>query len=359
VASYEGSHPEVEYAAIYYILCHWPDVACREIICSASGESEAMSALQNGIVSDAALHIDVRMRCPRCRANLNGLGCSSCGFRMRIGRGIVHALPPERAAHYARFMEDYERIRAAEGRGSESEDFYLGLPYKDVSGRNNKQWHIRARSYDYLIKHVLKRNPQDGGGRVLDLGAGNCWMSFRLALAGYSPFAVDLLANDRDGLGVAAHYQRCLSELFPRFQAEIASLPFQDEQFDAVIFNASFHYSEDYAATLREAFRCVRNGGLVIISDTPWYSREESGRQMVSERRAAFSQCYGTASDSIRSLEYLTNERLRILEEQLAIRWTIYSPRYGFKWAMRPLVAKLRRKREPSRFRIYVARKDA
>jgi SAM-dependent methyltransferase len=277
---------------------------------------------------------------------------------MQSNRGIVHALPPERIAHYARFMEDYERIRAAEGRGSESEDFYLGLPYKDISGRNSKQWYIRARSYDYLTKYALKRNPQDRGGQILDLGAGNCWMSFRLALAGYSPFAVDLLANDRDGLGAAAHYQKRLPKLFPRFQAEIARLPFQDEQFDAVIFNASFHYAEDYVVTLREAFRCVRSGGMVIISDTPWYSREESGRQMVSERRAAFSQCYGTASDSIRSLEYLTNERLRILEEQLSVQWNIHAPQYGFKWAMRPLVAKLCRKREPSRFRIYVARKD-
>lgn len=278
---------------------------------------------------------------------------------MRLSRGIVHALPPERAAHYARFMEDYERIRAAEGRGSESKDFYLGLPYKDVSGRNSKQWYIRARSYDYLLQHVLKRNLQSGGERILDLGAGNCWMSFRLALAGYCPYAVDLLANDRDGLGAAAQYQKYLPELFPRFQAEIARLPFQDEQFDAIIFNASFHYSEDYAATLREAFRCVKSNGMVIISDTPWYSSEESGRQMVSERRAVFFHRYGTASDSIRSLEYLTDERLRVLAEQLSIQWSIYSPHYGFKWAMRPLVAKLRRKREPSRFRIYVARKDA
>jgi ubiquinone/menaquinone biosynthesis C-methylase UbiE len=149
-----------------------------------------------------------------------------------------------------------------------------------------------------------------------------------------------------------------LPELFPRFQAEVTRLPFQNETFDAVIFNASFHYSEDYAATLRESFRCVRKGGMVIISDTPWYPREENGRRMVSERHAAFSELYGTASDSVRSLEYLTNRRLRILEEKLSIHWTVFHPHYGFRWAMRPLVSKLRRKREPSRFRIIVGRKD-
>lgn len=303
------------------------------------------------------LQFGVRMQCPRCGASLPGLGCTSCGLRMRIDRGIVNALPPERAAHFARFMEDYAHIRAAEGRGSESEEFYLGLPYKDSSGRNSGQWHIRARSYDCLINHVLK--PLGCSGTVLDLGAGNCWMSFRLALAGYRPVAVDLLTNNYDGLAAAAHYQSRLPQPFPRFQAEIACLPFQGGQFDAVVYNASFHYSEDYEASLREAFRCVKSGGMVIVSDTPWYSREESGRKMVSEHHSAFLKEYGTASDSIRSMEFLTDERLQALEQQLSIQWTIHSPRYGFKWAARPLMARLRRRREPSRFRIYAARKDA
>ena len=70
---------------------------------------------------------------------------------MKIHNGIVHALPPERAKYYARFISEYEQIRAAEGRGSRSEDFYLALPYKDLSGRNSQQWKIRSKSYDYLV----------------------------------------------------------------------------------------------------------------------------------------------------------------------------------------------------------------
>ena len=155
------------------------------------------------------------------------------------------------------------------------------------------------------------------------------------------------------------HYQTRLPSLFPRFHADMEHLPFQDAQFDAAIFNASFHYSEDYATTLRSVLRCVRNGGLVIISDTPWYSREESGRQMLRERRAAFLKTYGTSSDALESQEFLTDERLRDLEEELSIRWKVHSPYYGLKWAMRPLKARLLGRREPSRFRMYVARKNA
>jgi SAM-dependent methyltransferase len=184
-------------------------------------------------------------------------------------------------------------------------------------------------------------------------------MSFRLRLAGYYPIAVDLLTNDRDGLGAAEHYRQHLPEIFPRFQAELAQLPFQDEQFDAVIFNASFHYAEESEAAIREALRCVTEDGLVIICDTPWYSREESGLQMVSERRSEFLRRYDTASDSLRAVEYLTDSRLQTLEDRLSIKWSIHRPRYGFKWAMRPFVAKLRNRREPSRFHIYVAQKSS
>jgi SAM-dependent methyltransferase len=296
------------------------------------------------------------LRCPQCATDIDGSVCPACGFSIVLNDGIAHALPPQSAAHYARFIEEYERIRASEGRGSESGDFYLGLPYRDTTRRHRAQWKIRACSYDYLVQHLL--GGIDHGG-VLDLGAGNCWMSFRLALAGYRPCAVDLLINDRDGLGAAEHYAVRLPRLFPRFQAEIRHLPFADEQFDAAVFNASFHYAENYEASLHEALRCVKKGGVVIISDTPWYAREESGRQMLAERRKAFLQRQDMAADSIASLGYLTDQRLRGMEGALSIRWDVHEPRYGLTWAMRPLVAKLRGRREPSRFRLYVARKGA
>ena len=325
---------------------------------SATGNSRTHCAPAIGIAADTTC-LDLLLQCPRCGNPIQEFHCSRCSFHLRNQDGIVRSLPPDRIAHYAQFMEDYERIRAAEGRGSDSPDFYLGLPYTDASGRNGNQWRIRARSYGHLIEHILKPNLPAGGGRVLDLGAGNCWMSFRLAAAGYRPCAVDLLINDRDGLGAAEHYRNHLAEFFPRFQAELARLPFQNEQFEAVVFNASFHYAEDDAVALGEALRCVKPGGIVVISDTPWYSCEEGGRQMISERRASFRERYGTASESIQSIDYLTDERLRRLEAKFSIQWTSHTPRYGFKWAMRPLVAKLRNKREPSQFRIYVARKGS
>lgn len=308
------------------------------------------------------------LRCPRCASPLGpvsqtvtpfetSIECVRCSFVLNHQRGIWLALSPERQEYYQRFLVEYQIVRAAEGRGSPNAAYYIALPFRDISGKNQSQWNIRAQTYRYIEREILPEMSQTHSGLdILDLGAGNGWLSYRLALVGHRPVAVDLLINDTDGLGAASHYLQKLERLFPRFQAELDSLPFENAQFDCVIFNASFHYSENYSKTLAEAIRCLRKDGAIVIADTPWYSKEESGRQMLRERRSLFQQQFGFPSDALSSREYLTDRRLRELEKLFGIRWQIHHPSYGLRWAMRPVLARLNGKREPSSFRIYVAR---
>ena len=307
----------------------------------------------------------IELRCPRCLASIGILedadetpfDCHACWLRLGRERGIWRALLPAREAVYARFMQDYESIRAAEGRGNANADYYLALPYRDLSGLHSSQWDMRARTFAYIERKIVPRVTASTQQklRILDLGAGNGWMSHRLARKGHMPVAVDLLTNDRDGLGAARHYTQRLHCLFPRFQAELDNLPFGDNQFDLVVFNSSFHYSEDYEKTLAEAIRCTRDRGTVVIADTPWYSDEGSGLQMVEERRRLFIKRYGFPSDALKSLEFLTDQRLEGLEKRFNIQFDRHAPNYGIRWRMRPWMARLRRSRKPSRFRIYTA----
>lgn len=313
-----------------------------------------MRAMQNSISTHPDTLAGVLLRCP-CGGELSDLRCLQCRFRLEPRNGIVHALLPGREEYYRRFVEEYGRVRQAEGRGSQGDAFYLRLPYADLTGKNSRQWQIRARSFDRLMSLLRCGFPVERAPRILDLGAGNGWMSYRLATAGYQPFAVDLTLDSHDGLGAAEHYRSSLSGLFPRLQAEMDHLPFLNAQFDVAIFNASFHYAQNYETTLREALRCVKSGGMVAIVDSPWYSQDESGQRMITERQVTFLRKYGTASNAIEHREYLTDERLGQLEATLAIEWEIHSPSYGFRWAIRPVLARLRGRREPSRFRIYTA----
>ena len=281
-----------------------------------------LRSVSRGAAEDAEIHL----QCPRCHGWVGTLPrtsgtditliCSDCCLKLSSEQGIWRTLLPERASHFSRFIKDYEFIRSAEGRGSANADYYLALPYRDLSGNNSQQWTTRARTFHYIDQKILSGlQPENQRPlQILDLGAGNGWMSYRLALAGHAPIAVDLLTNDSDGLGAATHYRKHLAALFPRLQAELDVLPFVGDSFDLVIYNASFHYSEDYEKTMAEALRCIRTGGTILIADTPWYSNEESGQQMVIERRKAFTQRYGFPSDGLTSLEFLTDERLQNIE---------------------------------------------
>lgn len=309
------------------------------------------------------------LRCPRCGHGLRSCApsaslpatCSGCDLTLQERNGIVRALAPDHALRFEQFLRDYRRVRAEEGRGSSSAEYYLALPFADVTGRNRWQWKIRARTFACWERRVLPEIERSFGRAldVLDAGAGNCWLSYRLALRGHRPVALDLLDDDLDGLGAGLQYFPHLPAPFPRFQADMDRLPFGPAQFDAVVFNASFHYSVDYEQTLAEAARCLRRPGYLVIADSPCYSRDASGRAMVEEKHAEFQRRFGFRSDSLRSREYLTPHVLEELASRLGLRWNVRKPHYGVAWAMRPVAARLLGRRERAKFHLLWTRLEA
>lgn len=291
--------------------------------------------------------------CPGCRSELGRVGshpltCSGCGARYASVDGVWRFLAPGRERHYADFLRDYTAVRLAEGRGSDDPGWYRRLPEPSAGDPLAWQWSIRARTWRHMMHwHVRRWQP---GRVVVDLGAGVGWLSHRLAVGGHHPFAVDLSVDDRDGLGAARHYD----PEWPVVQAEFDRLPLVDAQADVVVFNASLHYSVDYVATLREAARVLKPGGRIYILDSPLYRRDETGRRMAAERHADFEQRFGTRSDSVPSIEYLTPRLLDDACRRLGLRRSMTHPWYGVQWALRPWKARVRRRRPPSRFKVIV-----
>ena len=252
------------------------------------------------------------------------------------------------------FLEDYTKIRHAEGRGSARSAYYRELPDRDLSGRSPDQWRIRARSFHTFERTVLADAERQAGRAldILDLGAGNGWMSHRLALRGHRSVALDIFCDALDGLGALVHYPL----RFPAAAADFDLLPFREAAFDLVIFNSSFHYSADYRRTLTEVRRCLRPGGCLVIMDSPVYGRSEHGELMRAERQVHFEKTYGFRSDALKSIEYLDSRMLQELSSELNIEWQYNRPWYGLRWALRPWRAMLRGQRPPSRFLILAGR---
>lgn len=258
------------------------------------------------------------------------------------------------AAIRRQFLEEYSTVRSAEGRGADDAAWYFGLPYRDLSGGLSSQWDIRAQSWRCLQKRVLPEFARKLGPslRILDLGAGNCWMSWRLAGLGHSPIALDIFTDPRDGLRASRHYTARTA--FPVIEAEFDNMPMASNSADLAVFNASFHYSSDYERTLREVRRVLRPQGAVVIMDTPVYKLPQHGLRMVAERKRLYRERFGFPSDTQQSIEYLDETMLDRLARQFDLRWTIHKPWYGWRWHVRPWRARLQGKRPPSRFWVIV-----
>jgi len=257
----------------------------------------------------------------------------------------------------ARFRAEYAAHRASEGRGYGPGEL-LALPYL-ASGPLARQWAVRARTYLAFASRVLAPAAERLGRapRVLDLGAGNGWLSWRAALAGSEAVAVDFRDDGVDGLGAARPFlEHPSGARFERVAASFDALPLPTARFDVVVFSASLHYACDLAAVLREARRVAVPGGQLVILDSPFYGRDADGAAMVAEKRRAGAATFGARADALLALpavEYLTRARLTDASRGLGLAWRRRRVRYPLWYELRPLVARLKRRRAPSRFDLW------
>ncbi|MBC9030859.1 class I SAM-dependent methyltransferase [Sphingomonas sp. JC676] len=255
-----------------------------------------------------------------------------------------------------RFRTDYAAHRALEGRGHGHEEL-LSLPWLKY-GPLARQWAVRARTFEAFVEHVvdpmerhLRRRP-----RTLDLGAGNGWLSYRLALRGHDCAAIDIRDDRVDGLGAAKAFLEEVS--FDCFVASFDALPVGDRIADLTVFNAALHYATNLGTTLAEAVRATQRGGTIVILDSPFYAQDAQGAAMVAEKHAHAAERFGDRAGSLLALphiEYLTAARLGRASASLGLVWRRRRVTYPFWYELRPLTARLRRARVPSRFDIWTA----
>ena len=293
--------------------------------------------------------------CPDCRAGIGiiywpsaSIACPGCGSVFPATHGILMMMKKHRFEQFRDFVDDYTRIRYAECQGIRDASYYLRLPEPSMVDSMAWQWRMRTVSYQHLISSFLSQSERPL--KIIDVGAGVGWLSHRLAGFGHCPIAIDLNIDPYDGLMASSHY----GGAWPRVQAEFDHLPLEDNQADLVIYNASLHYSIDYQVTLCEALRVLNNEGRIVILDSPVYELASSGEQMKTEKHNQFEQQYGFRSDSINSIEYLTWDILKDLGSKLRLSWEIIKPWYGWRWALRPLAARLKGKRKPSCFAVII-----
>ena len=193
---------------------------------------------------------------------------------------------------------------------------------------------------------------------VLDLGAGNGWLSARLAERGHRCVAADLRVDDVDGLAAAAPFARRLPRMFGRVAASFDALPLRARLFDLVVFDASLHLAEDLPRVLAEAARAAAPGGCVAVLDSPFYARAASGDAMRAEKRRETAARFTDVADDLLALspiEFLTRDRLTAAAAPAGLAFRRRRVLYPAAYEARGVVARLKGARAPSRFDLWVA----
>lgn len=212
------------------------------------------------------------LRCPLCHARLRAeniprqeLICEACAARYPVVDAIPALIIPEQRDPVAAFCEKYDALRLQEGWASETPDYYRNLPFRDLTGLHPHEWQLRVTSFR-LVQKWLERNFKSERLRILDVGAGSCWMSRELA-ANHDVLAIDANAGPH-GLAALPVAQRH----FMAVQAELERLPIADHAFDLAIANASLHYTNKVEAVLGKISCLLRPGGKLIVMDSPAYA---------------------------------------------------------------------------------------
>ncbi len=305
-----------------------------------------------------------RFRCPMCGSKAftagNDVLCPAEGRRLTGSEGVLPLMRAERVAAKTPFLDAYRRIRRIEGWGG-AVDYYRGLPFAS-EGQNRAVWKIRARSYRGALRAIARRFPEVKQAdewdklalRILEVGAGNGWFSWRMAQAGHYVLATDISLDDEDGLGAVSRYARpevAHGDRLTRALAEMEDLPLEDAQFDLVVANGSLHYAGRIRDAVSEAHRVLRPRGLFLVLDSPVYDEAEPGREMVRRRQEHHRQL--GISDSASTEGFLVKGDFLALSAGFGFQVTIEYPSEGVSRRLRRAYCRLRSLAPPARFPLF------
>jgi SAM-dependent methyltransferase len=276
--------------------------------------------------------------------------CTRCQRFYCKGDGIWRFLNPATEDAIAPFLQQYRLVRKQEGRHDLTDADYRNLPSVAPTDPHAREWAIRRETYHHLLRHVLAAGQQPS--TILDLGAGNGWLSHRLAALGHQLVAVDVSVDDRDGLGVV---RRCSTEVVT-MQADFDALPLAPSQFDVVLFNGSLHYAGNPGRTLAGAHQLLRPGGTLVVMDSPIFHEDVDGVAMIADTVHRFAEQYGLQNIIRQGRGYLTFALLAESANAMRLDAEFVLSRGSLAWRLGRAVARLRQGRQPAAFGLWVAR---
>ena len=111
----------------------------------------------------------------------------------------------------------------------------------------------------------------------------------------------------------------------------------------------------EFAFCCRGSYLLAANGTLVVM-DSPMFGADRDGSQMVSDSLRRFTALCGITGAVQQGIGYLTFATLAAIAERLNLRPQFVPSRGPLTWRLRRNFARLRLRRAPAAFGLWVAR---
>lgn len=163
------------------------------------------------------------------------------------------------------FIENYLRLRKNEGRLYDDRTVFM-LPETPPDTRLRKEWIIRRRSADRLIKYLEAKETK----KITELGCGNGWLINYLSKSLKLDFCgVDI---NKAELEQAGKLFAIINENINFVYGDINSDSFKDFKMDVFILAGAVQYFPDPCALIKRLLSFLTPGSEIHILDSPFYN---------------------------------------------------------------------------------------
>lgn len=191
---------------------------------------------------------------------------------------IVVLVDESRREAIARLEEAVSGWRESQGRATLPAEALPALPDgPDVAG--DHEWRLRRHDLD-LVRSLLRGRPPI---RVLDFGAWNGWLSYRLAADGHEVTAADPFAGPS---ALGAPWPGVVG--WRRVQAELGDLERLRERFDVVVANRCLQFTPDPVAAVDILRNLLEPGGMLIATGLMIHRAPETPAARIAAEREGF-----------------------------------------------------------------------
>lgn len=189
------------------------------------------------------------------------LHCSQCGENYPVHKGMPYLISDTNLEQFkATEREGWVKIWEKKGM-YENANLELShqLPY--VGG----MWTDVARVFDMALQEMNLT----GKETILDIGAGQGWASRYFAEKGCTAIALDIVADEKFGLGRSWAIMERANTYFEPLLGDGERLPFPENTFDYVFFCGALHHFVHFERVLAQVHRVLKPGGRLIAAGEP------------------------------------------------------------------------------------------